>query len=117
MTLVDMKRTKKEAKEAENVSVGYEEQYPWGLQITLGNEELNKLKLDLKNLNVGDSVAIMAAGKVTRISISDEFKNTSKSLGIQIQKIALDFQETDELDWNTSADMAEKVLAKRGIIG
>ena len=119
MALVSMKRTKKEVKDANKLlEVGSREEYPWGLEISLHIAELRKLGLDPAKMKAGAMVNVRALGKVTRLSISDDFNNGSNgSASVRLQKLEIVPQgKPDELDWDTSAKDAEAILHKRGVI-
>lgn len=93
MPLVDMKRTKKEAKDnsPEVAKSSMEEKYPWGLSITLEKESLEKLGIDVSKCGIGDKVMIEAECEVSNISMSERIKGQDqKTLGLQITRMAVD---------------------------
>ena len=91
MDLIDLKRAKESTKNRGLEVVPSKETYPYGLEITLDAPELSKLKLDVTKISIGSKVAIVALGKVERISMSERYNDPpQKSLSIQIQKMNLE---------------------------
>jgi len=72
--------------------------YPWGLSITLDAAALKKLDID-ELPDVGEECMIHATGKVTRVSESATDKKTDRSVEVQITKLALMCEDTDEEMW------------------
>jgi hypothetical protein len=71
------------------------EEYPYGLRIRLGNQELEKLNIDLSGMSVGDSVAIIAQATVTGLS-ENEYKDgkdktmVERDCSLQIEKLTIE---------------------------
>jgi hypothetical protein len=42
--------------------------YPWGLELTLENESIKKLDIDIQNTSAGDMVHLVCKAKVTSVS-------------------------------------------------
>lgn len=86
MKIVSMERTKAEKKAAEERCKAMPcdtPDYPWGLNINLGKEELDKL--GMKDLPaVGDEMHIYAVCCVTRVSQSAS-KDGPDSKGVELQ--------------------------------
>jgi hypothetical protein len=91
MKLVDMKRTKAEKTARENeckVPLGGDD-YPYGLNLHLDNDQLKKLGIDTLP-KAGDTLTLQAKCKV--ISSSQRERDGGKperTLEIQLQKVAL----------------------------
>jgi hypothetical protein len=92
MALVDMKRSKpkKETGKEMPVTTGYD-RYPWGLQFHLDTEELDKLGINIKNLEIDQQVTVNAQACVTSISMSESAgdRKERKSVSLQIEKLEL----------------------------
>jgi len=108
MKLVNMKRTTKANKIQDIPSTGEREKYPYGLEITLETESLNKLGISLLDYKIGGEVNIVAKGKVERISQSEELGRDRKTMGIQITHLSLDTGKLDEIKAS-----AEYMVCKR----
>lgn len=65
--------------------------YPWGLSITLDNDALEKLGIDVSGLEVGGSKMLLANVEVTSLS-SNESKDggTNQSASLQITDCCLE---------------------------
>ena len=95
MKPVSMKLPKSRQKEmAMPVSAG-DQQYPWGLEITLEDDALKKLGMDHLP-EVGVECKITGLGKVTSVSESASEKNETRSVRIQITKLALVHDDGEE---------------------
>jgi hypothetical protein len=70
-------------------------QYPYGLEISLENETLDKLSM--KSLpKVGIVLSIEAKAKVTRVSESAEAQNKRKSIALQITDLAFESESKED---------------------
>ncbi len=96
MALVNMKRSKQEIKEqSKPVGVGVNE-YPYGLQLNLDDDEIDKLP-GTETLQVDDYVVIKAIGKVTRVASNDiSGGDKRRDLGIQIEKLDISLRDDEE---------------------
>lgn len=99
MKLVSMARTAQEKKAAEERYKAMEpaaEEYPYGLCITLGKDELAKLGV-AKLPPVGEAVYLYVATKVTRVSASaSEQGDDSQCVDLQITQMALEEPPVEE---------------------
>ena len=92
--MIDMKRPKlkKSELEAKGMPAMAEgDRYPWGLQIRLEKDDLEKLGVSAADFKIGQTVAIQAQAKVTSIN-SRESTGSEKpyqEVGIQIEKLDL----------------------------
>lgn len=119
MALTDMKFSKSEAKEHNKpmeVSSSKRE-YPYGLSITLEKESLKKLKLNLVDFNIGDTVMVVAQTKVTSISQSNDYDSEDKTISLQIQKMSCKKpRKPYDLDWDDSDKKVDDQLIKDGLL-
>lgn len=87
-TMVDMRRTPKEKAEVIGIMSPTVQadvpDYPWGLSISLSEEELTKLGLEEKDLGVGDMLHMHALLKVTSVS-SNESESNGKCCRVELQ--------------------------------
>ncbi len=92
MHLQSMKRTKKETKshEAEVAEpISAEEDYPYGLNINLEKESLEKLGLDIDDFSIGGKVDIICQAEVTSLHESANKNSTNASASLQITNMAM----------------------------
>lgn len=97
MKLISMKNKPKKtlrgamvAKEAPEIE---EPAYPWGLEVSLNDESIDKLGIDLENTKADDIVYFVAQARVTRTSSSESTEyggkvRKNRDIGLQIQKMA-----------------------------
>lgn len=92
--LVDLKRTPSEKKDDSMLASDMSsEDYAWGLQIELGNDELEKLGID--KLNVGDEFEITALVRVKSFSENSQDGGGNRlNAGLLIKAIAMPDKET-----------------------
>lgn len=97
MKLISMKtkpaKTLRGASKVAEMSEPDQPRYPWGLEVSLNNESINKLGIDLENTQAEDTVYFVAQAKVTRVSSSENTEYDGKvrknrEIGLQIQKMA-----------------------------
>lgn len=87
--MVDMKRSKKEAKMAsEPMKTSPGEDYPYGLEIRLGKDEMKKLGMNLPT--VGGTVSLTAKAKVKSASMRKDSDGDSMDCCLQITKLKID---------------------------
>jgi len=123
MAFTDMKMTKKQLDKQYTgtpvESKKNEKAYPDNLRIRFFEEQLDKLGIDVTELNLDDKGEIRA--KFCVVGTKDE-KGASwgspKELKIQLEKLEVTFSDDaeDDLDWETDTKKAEGVLQKRGIL-
>lgn len=103
MKLVDMKMSKEEAKKngmAVETSPGKADngpKYPWGLEISLENDVLDKLGINIDTARIGKEYTISAVCETTSIS-ENESKNGSsyKTIRLQIKKMSVEKGKFDK---------------------
>jgi hypothetical protein len=83
-SLVDMKKPKKK-EQPEDVP---KSAYPYGLELTLEDDSLDKLGLDSLP-DVGDTFEVHGIGEVIRVSENASERDSSRSICLQITKLAL----------------------------
>ena len=94
--LTDMKLPKPKKNNLKTAAVPYDmnrEQYPYGLRLSLGNDEVEKLP-GLKKLDIDEEVSINARARVVSVNLdkSQDTKGDSKErfrIAIQIEQIAI----------------------------
>lgn len=98
MDLCDMKRTKMEKKSTspEVAADTYEEpEYPYGLEISLEEESMKKLGLDIDDFSVDNKVDMICQGEITRTHESSGREHSNSSVSIQITRIAMRVQPNE----------------------
>jgi len=76
--------------------------YPYGLCISLTDQELSKLKLDVPD--AGDMIHLFAMAKVTSVSQRDEADGTKCSrVELQITHLGLENEDAEEMDEEEAA--------------
>jgi len=99
MKLISMKnKPKKTLRKTKSVLAAVPEEnepvYPWGLEVSLEDKSIEKLKIDVENISAGDEVYFLAKAQVTRVSFHEniDYKSGKKSgnndLGLQITEMA-----------------------------
>lgn len=70
--------------------------YPPGLRVSLCEKELEKLDLDVSDASVGDLVDMRCFGTITSISQNDGPDGPCCRVEIQIERMAVENEETEE---------------------
>lgn len=111
--MIDMKVAKKDAeKETVEVVEHEEPKYPWGLQLNMNNDELEKLGLMDSKIEVGDEMRIEAVCKVMSVS-EDETLNEGVRKNIRYQIIKMEVENEEEEEGVTEPEkMAKKIYKK-----
>lgn len=111
--LIDLKRTKAEKKEAIKCpTIGSTSDYPYGLELRLGSDELEKL--GMKELPaVGEEYTLTAHCVVTDVSQhSDQSGDDRRNVTVQVQKMApLEAATNDEPKRSVRDDVNDSVKA------
>lgn len=95
MNMVDMKLPKEKSKDpGRGVAVPSgqleEPRYPWGLRMTLENEQLQKLPA-LDELTAGDEVTLCVRCRVKSVRSSEQDKgDESRSMELEVRKIGVE---------------------------
>lgn len=104
MKLFDMKRADCKDEEKDSEPKTETTEYPWGLRLTLEQEQLDKL--DVSKLRIGDEVNLSAVARVRSARASDERPDQICCIDLQITQLGLDdkpmleaaFSKDDEED-------------------
>lgn len=114
MRMVDMARTPEEKEEAAELSVATMPSadsmptYPYGLCLSLGPDEMEKLDLD-GDCQVGDLLHFTAMAKVTSVSMSDsEYSGPNCRIELQIQQMGVPEDESTEIPDPTPGQMSRR---------
>lgn len=115
MTMTDMAKTPEEVKEetagmsAPMVSPANINRYPYGLCISLTEEELDKLGLE-PTCEVGDMLHLHALAKVTSVSQNETEAGTRCRIELQITQLEVESEdeENEEADKGNSQKRASK---------
>ena len=95
--LTDMKLPKR--KKSSDCEVACESpdepRYPYGLEISLDNDAIKKLGIELPE--AGEQFIIVGVGPVTRVSQTDNKRGKDRSFSIQLQKIEVGPVDTGEI--------------------
>jgi len=115
MKLTDMKHvpSKKKDKEKEMLARGPSPSYPYGLQLRLDNESLEKLGID-KLPRVGGTVTVTAEAKVTSVSQNESEGGSGmrRSCELQITKLGLE-AKADKGEKGEKANAADALYATK----
>jgi hypothetical protein len=85
--------------------------YPYGLCITIENEQLDKLDLD-GDCDIGDTIHFCVEAKVTSVSAREKEKGEDKHIELQITHIATEGEEGAES--MSSEERSEKRYGEKG---
>lgn len=81
--------------------------YPYGLCISLCDDEIEKLNLDTTDVSVGDLIHMHSMGKVTSISQRDD-ENSGSCCRIEIQIIAISAENEADEDEEAESNMKSR---------
>jgi hypothetical protein len=100
VTLTSMKRAVKKAKsDSKAYPMDSTDPYPYGLSISLDNESLEKLGIDLSNYSVGDEVEIHGCAKVKELRQSDtERSGKDRNMTLQLTDLCVEGSDDAEDD-------------------
>ena len=102
--LVNMKRTKKDRKNSDH-AISSDEDFPFGLSISLDDESL--AKLGIKTLpEVGEEMIVAGVGKVQSVSERSEANRKSRNVTIQLEQL-----EVGPLKADTKPQTAEDAVS------
>lgn len=94
--MVDMRRSPEEKKEVmDGPAMPDMPDYPYGLCISLGDEELAKLDLDCTDCESGDTIDLRAFAKVTSISKNDYNGKQTTRIELQIVQLAVESEDQE----------------------
>lgn len=104
MKMTDLALTKAERKEGYGPCVAMDSdskdkdlgpRYSYGTRISLGQHELDKLKLSVSDFKVGSELKIEATVKVIELSQNASEKNSSQRVEFQITALSMDTDDDD----------------------
>jgi len=85
-----MKRAKEKAETySEAPALGNEDDYPYGLSISLETESLKKLGMDVSDFTIGGKVDVVCQVEVTRMSESAGQDGAYSDVSLQITDMAM----------------------------
>lgn len=106
-SLVDMRRTpaeKEEVKESYAFPANIPD-YPYGLSISLTEEELDKLNVDFSDWSVGDQFNLFALAKITSISQNSNEDRECCRVEMQIMELSGPEDESEPQDDETESSL------------
>ena len=83
--LKSVKLPKRSSHNSDHAVKADEPRFPFGLEITLENDTINKLGIELPE--AGEQFIVVGVGPVTRVSQTDNKRGKDRSFSIQLQKI------------------------------
>lgn len=115
-TMVDMKRDPADVKAEAPCATPCDSSkpfYPYGLQISLSQEELTKLKIDLAACEVGGIMHFHCLARVTAVSAHDYGDGAEARVELQIESMCAESEDAE----NEEADKEEdnKSSGRRGL--
>lgn len=96
--LTDMKLSKKQKSDGMKMPMGVDSDspnYPYGLRLSLGNDDLKKLP-GLKKADMKDAVTIRAVGHIVAMRQNDTQAGKDRTIEIQIEKLSINGEEDTE---------------------
>lgn len=112
MKLVDMSLEPKEAQETYFPTPADQPKYPYGLSISLCDNELEKLEIDFDDICVGDLVHLHAMAMVTSKSCN-ETEGDGQKCRVELQICYLSGEnEADEDDEAEDRMSSSKIISK-----
>lgn len=94
--LTSMKRTTAEKKDDSEVKQDSQEDYPYGLQVRLEDDEISKLNIPMPK--IGETMVLVANVKVTSVSERADEDGENRSVGLQITEMELAPYENKDTD-------------------
>lgn len=85
--MIDLKRDPKKEPET---APAFEPAYPYGTCFSLGDEEIEKLGVDLKDIDTGDTLHLFAFAKVTSKTDREE---SGKRVELQITHLSVEDED------------------------
>ena len=110
--LTDMARTESDKDESPLVQ---DSKYPYGLQFTLEGPELDKLKVDHTDFEVGDSFPLDIVAKIVGIN-SNESEGGKSNCCVRFQITHMKAEEHQEEDGEEEDEDSEPSLEKHGYL-
>lgn len=70
-----------------------DEEYPWGLRVTLDDKALDKLNLDISKVNVDDEVCLKCRANVISVRHNKSGYGDNKSVELQLTHIGIEEED------------------------
>lgn len=83
--------------------------YPYGLCLSLGQPELNKLDADAASLEVGDMVHLFALAKVTAKSINDTGDGEKNRVELQVCYLGTELEDAEDVVSKTAETRSSRL--------
>jgi hypothetical protein len=97
VTLTSMKRAVKKAKSSKAYPMDSTEPYPYGLSLSLDDESLEKLGIDIGDYSVGDELELHAKVKVRSLRQSESTTSgKDRSMDLQVTDMCLESPESED---------------------
>ncbi len=97
VTLTSMKRAVKKAKSDKAYPTSTQDPYPYGLSISLDEDSLKKLDIDISDYSVGDELELHAKVKVRSLRQSEsETSGKDRSMDLQVTDMCLESPESED---------------------
>ena len=112
--MADMQRTPQERADDKAEMEAMEDsgpKYPWGLEIHLEQEELDKLGGSLENKSAGDVCTFTAKALVTRTSARDELDGDGVEHSVHLQITDMEISGVNDEDKTTGNTAAKAAIA------
>jgi hypothetical protein len=98
----DMSKThdqKAEEEEKHSLPIAIENDYPYGLCVSLNTQTLENLEVDHDDMpEVGDMIHLMAMAKVTSVRMTDSEHGPERCIELQITHLALEDEDDEYKD-------------------
>jgi len=89
LALTNMKRAKEKTEAYDGPSIGNEDDYPYGLQISLDEDSLKKLGMDVADFTIGGKIDVVCQVEVTHMSESAGQDGDYSDVSLQITDMAM----------------------------
>lgn len=96
MKTVSMKVEDRKASELSTAGDPMQQQFPWGLRLSLGLEQIQKLGLQADMPEVGDQLSFTGVGTVVSVSASATADGSSMSIEVQITDLGMEEVEDND---------------------
>ncbi len=111
-SMVDMRRTPEEKTEA-SMPMAYACDYPYGLCISLGKDELEKLEVDFDSVEVGETYHLFILAKVTAKSKHEnETSEDSERIELQITHMGAESENAEDDESEAEEPVHKKMYKK-----
>lgn len=94
LKMVDMRKTPQDTKDSAAMIAPDANIYPYGLCLSLGNEELEKLGLDC-DCEVGDMIHLFCLASVTSVSQNATENGENKRVELQIKFMSVESEDAE----------------------